>query len=198
MGDNGNGNRSKKKKRDEDLGKPEEITDSQILVYLKQTNTINIDKIKSKIKTENEKLNSNPATEIIQNNITTNKQLKTKETKLINIREHTIKPNTITNNSNNIQRETENQYEKFTSIKFEGDSLRTFKHYFKLSQEIERCQKQTQIKSAYVNHLNQLVIKTTEEYKEQITNDWPSNAFLTGIRPITNIKKSDKVNAVPI
>jgi hypothetical protein len=99
MGDNGNGNRSKKKKRDEDLGQPEEITDSQIIEYLKQTNTINIDKIKSKIKTENEKLNSNPATEIIQNNITTNKQLKTKETKLINIREHTIKPNTTTNNS---------------------------------------------------------------------------------------------------
>jgi hypothetical protein len=39
------GNRSKKKKYDEDLGQPEEITDSQILEYLKQTNTINIDNI---------------------------------------------------------------------------------------------------------------------------------------------------------
>ena len=133
-------------------------------------------------------MNQKPATEISQDKITTNKQLKTQEAKLINSRERTTKPNTILNNSNNIQIETESQYEKFTSIKFEGDELHTFKHNFKLSQEIERCQKHTQIKSAYVNNLNQLVIKTTEEYKDQITNNWPSNAFLTGIRPITNIK----------
>ena len=113
-------------------------------------------------------MNQKPATEISQDKITTNKQLKTQEAKLINSRERTTKPNTILNNSNNIQIETESQYEKFTSIKFEGDELHTFKHNFKLSQEIERCQKHTQIKSAYVNNLNQLVIKTTEEYKDQI------------------------------
>jgi len=183
------GNRSKKKKLDDDLGQPEEITDSQILEYLKQTNTINIDKIKSKIKTENEKSNNKPATELIRDKLTTSKQLKTQETKPNNSKEQTIKPNTIINNSYNIQREIENQYEKFTTIKFEGESVHTFKHYFKLSQEIERCQKQTQIKSAYINHLNQLVIKTTEEYKNEITNNWPQNAFLAGIQPIINTKK---------
>jgi hypothetical protein len=105
------GNRSKKKKLDDDLGQPEEITDSQILEYLKQTNTINIDKIKSKIKTENEKSNNKPATELIRDKITTSKQLKTQETKPNNSKEQTIKPNTIINNSYNIQREIENQYD---------------------------------------------------------------------------------------
>lgn len=156
----------------------EDITAREVLEYLQQNNTINIEKIKNKIKNEND-----------------NKK---------NLKYNTTSTDKHNNNTNNIgqqinqkkdiineQKEEKNgeEKEKYITIKFEGENLKAFKHYFKLSQEIERCQKQTHIKSAYINQHYQLIIKVTKENKETITKNWPSDAFNTGIKIIEITKK---------
>jgi uncharacterized FlaG/YvyC family protein len=75
---------------------------------------------------------------------------------------------------------------KYITTKFEREQIKAFRHYFTLSQEIERCQKQAQIKSAYIKQFNQLIIKVAEEDKDTITRNWPTDAFLKGIKLIEN------------
>ncbi len=43
------------------------------------------------------------------------------------------------------------------------------------------------IKSAYINHSNILIFKTSKECKNQLVNGWPTNAFIEGIKLIKKV-----------
>ena len=169
---------SKKSRLSEVESDNDELSASKILEYLQQNNTINIEKIKTKMKNEN---NKSPGDHGMNNKASDNTQ-KNKE-----------QCRTHQNNqekSNLDKKEEENKLEKvkYITTKYEGEQVKAFRHYFKLSQEIERCQKQTQIKSAYINQRNQLIIKLAEEDKYTITRNWPADAFLKGIKLIETKK----------
>ena len=170
---------SKKSRLSEGESDNEEISASKILEYLQQNNTINIEKIKTKMKNENNK--TPPVDQGKNNRVSVNTQKN---------KEHcwTHQTNQEKVNLDNKEEENKTGKAKFITAKFEGEQIKAFRNYFKLSQEIERCQKQAQIKSAYINQMNQLIIKVAEEDKDTMTRNWPTDAFLKGIKPIENKK----------
>jgi hypothetical protein len=63
-------------------------------------------------------------------------------------------------------------------MKFEGKQLNKFKNYYKLLNELDRCNQANAIKSAYINHKNSLIIKTDKESEKKLAKGWPTNAIL--------------------
>ena len=80
-----------------------------------------------------------------------------------------------------------------SKLLFEGEGIKEFRNYFKLSNEIKRCKLHNEIKTAYVNNKNQLVIITNTSNKETLSEGWPSDAFKYGIK---NIKVNKRYHAV--
>ena len=96
----------------------EDITASDVLEYLQQNNTINIEKIKNKMKNENDNkkhLKYNTTSTDKHNNNTNNIGQQ------INQKKDTINEHKEENNRE--------EKEKYITIKFEGENIKAFNHY---------------------------------------------------------------------
>ena len=145
-----------------------DINAEEILNFLQNNGTINIEKTLQKMKQ------------------TTPTQEKT-PTKPENIKCKNSSSEDKTNKQNIIPT-ANSENETIITIKFEGKNIKDYRNYLKLHQEIDKCNQAPAIKSAYINNYNQLIIKTTEIHLHKITNKWPSTAFTSGIKKMESTK----------
>jgi hypothetical protein len=77
----------------------------------------------------------------------------------------------------------------FFIAKFIGINLYEYRNYLKLQKELKSCKPELKILNAYINLKNELIIKVNLEDKEKLINNWPSKAFINGIKFAPKVKK---------
>ena len=85
------------------------------------------------------------------------------------------------NDTNQPQTQNNTEKDKLYTMKFEGKQLNKFENYYKLLNELDRCNQANAIQSAYINHKNILIVKTDKESENKLLNEWPTNAFLLNL-----------------
>jgi hypothetical protein len=200
LNENNNNEINKKSRQEPD------ISATEILKYLQTSGTINIEKIKQKMKQASSPTNSTCSTPRKKDEDEKNKQNKDNDgsrrrltsfqtaknnenilKSLMSIEQPTNE--ILVNNSQANKAQTDGpKLEKLVTIRFEGSDIGKFRNYNNLRNELNRCNQSDTIKSAYINTRNQLIIKTTENMIEKLDNGWIKDAFMSGITKIGSKK----------